>query len=99
MSSFTACVWIGMVMMSMTSRTSMTSINGVVFISTITSSAPPGFPTLMAMSMFPYARRNGLEFALFRIGDEADLQDACALKGDDRPAYTFEADILVAADM
>src|SRR6476660_1633277 len=36
-SSFTACVWIGMVMMNMMRRTNMTSINGVVLISIIGS--------------------------------------------------------------
>ena len=42
-SSFTAWVWIGMVMMNMIRSTSMTSINGVVFISIIgePSSLPP----------------------------------------------------------
>jgi len=37
MFSLTACVWMGIVMMSMMSRTSITSINGVVLMSTITS--------------------------------------------------------------
>ena len=37
----TAWVWIGMVMISMISSTSITSINGVVLMSIITSSSPP----------------------------------------------------------
>jgi hypothetical protein len=37
MFSFTACVWIGIVMISMISSTNITSINGVVLMSTITS--------------------------------------------------------------
>ena len=41
-SSFTACVWMGIVTINMTRSTSMTSISGVVFISTITSSVPLG---------------------------------------------------------
>ena len=40
MSSFTAWVWMGRVMISSISSTSITSISGVVFISTITSSSP-----------------------------------------------------------
>jgi hypothetical protein len=35
----TACVWIGIVMMNMISSTSITSISGVVLMSTITSSS------------------------------------------------------------
>jgi hypothetical protein len=56
MSSFTALVWIGIVMMSMTRRTSMTSINGVVFISTITSPSPPPSPTFIAIVEVPSSR-------------------------------------------
>src|SRR4028118_1650432 len=37
-SSFTACVWIGMVMMNMMSSTSMTSMSGVVLMSIMGSS-------------------------------------------------------------
>src|SRR6185503_14397701 len=49
MFSFTACVWIGMVMISMMRSTSITSMSGVVLMSTITSAsrAPP--PSDMAM--------------------------------------------------
>ena len=46
---FTACVWIGMVMMNMISSTSMTSISGVMFISVIGSSSPPLEPRFIAM--------------------------------------------------
>ena len=42
MSSFTAWVCIGMVMISMISSTSITSISGVVLMSTITSSLAAG---------------------------------------------------------
>ena len=38
---FTACVWIGIVMISMMISTSITSISGVVLMSIITSSLPP----------------------------------------------------------
>ena len=45
---FTACVWIGIVMMNMISSTSITSISGVVLMSTITS---PSFPSEPALYM------------------------------------------------
>ncbi len=45
---FTACVCTGIVMMNMISNTNITSINGVVFISTIMSSSAP--PTCIAIS-------------------------------------------------
>src|SRR4051812_42822212 len=48
MSSFTAWVWIGRVMMRRVSRTNITSISGVVFISTITS--PSAVLVLIAMA-------------------------------------------------
>ena len=44
----TACVWMGMVMMNMINNTSITSINGVVLMSTITSSSLL-FPTFIPM--------------------------------------------------
>ena len=52
MLSFTACVCIGMVMISMMISTSITSMSGVVLMSTITSAsrAPP--PSDMAMLRF-----------------------------------------------
>ena len=48
---FTACVWIGIVMISMMISTSITSISGVVFISTITSSSAPPEPTFIPMAI------------------------------------------------
>ena len=52
---FTACVWIGIVMMNMISSTSITSISGVVLMSTITSpsSSPADVPTFMPMVSCP----------------------------------------------
>ena len=49
---FTACNWIGIVMISMISSTSITSISGVVFMSTITSGSPEALaePRFIAMS-------------------------------------------------
>ena len=76
MLSFTACVWIGMVMMSITSSTSITSISGVVLMSIITSgSAPAPDPTFMAM-LVSFARGQPPPSARGRLGDEADLEDA-----------------------
>ncbi len=60
---FTACVWIGMVMMNMMSSTSITSISGVVLMSIITSpsGSPDDVPTFMAMVFrsLPTAARRG----------------------------------------
>ena len=49
---FTECSWIGMVMISMISSTSITSISGVVLMSTITSASrePLPEPTFIDMS-------------------------------------------------
>src|SRR5919199_5799772 len=76
MLSFTACVWIGMVMISMMSSTSITSMSGVVLMSTITSASFCEWPTVIAMGApFSTARRA----ARRRLGDEADLENAGAL--------------------
>jgi hypothetical protein len=53
MSSFTACVITGSVRMNKMSNTNMTSINGVVFMSTIGSPSPPP-PTCIAMASTSY---------------------------------------------
>jgi hypothetical protein len=47
----TECSWIGMVMISITSSTSITSISGVVLMSIITSGSPepPELPTFIPM--------------------------------------------------
>src|SRR6266478_6678757 len=94
MFSFTACVWMGIVMMSMMSRTSITSINGVVLMSTITSGSdvPLPDPIFMAMSVSPPhagPRR--------RLRDETDLQDPDALAREYHLADGFVARLLVAA--
>jgi hypothetical protein len=49
----TACNWIGIVMISITSSTSITSISGVVLMSIITSGSLtlPELPTFIAMSV------------------------------------------------
>jgi len=62
--SFTACVWIGIVMISMISSTNITSMSGVVLMSTITSGSPdpPPFPTFIPMSfLIPAFRRRAPE--------------------------------------
>src|SRR3984957_18830142 len=81
-----------MVMMSMMSSTSMTSMSGVVLISTITSPSG-GVPLLSAISICP---RTGGPFGL---GDERDLADAGPLAIDDDAADEFVAHFLVGADM
>src|SRR5690349_12452510 len=98
MLSFTACVWIGMVMISMMRSTSITSINGVVLMSTITSgSPPPPEPTFMAMVVFPFCGLAAGGAARRGLGDEADLQDRGALAGGDHAAHRLVARLRVAA--
>src|SRR5712691_13215280 len=98
MFSLTACVWIGIVMMSMMSRTSITSISGVVLMSTMTSGSrvPPPDPIFMAMSASPGLERAG---AHRRLSDEADLHDSHALASGHHPADEFVARLPVAADV
>src|SRR2546427_167926 len=97
MFSLTACVWIGIVMMSMMSRTSITSINGVVLMSTITSGSlvPPPDPIFMAMSVSPLPRAVPRR----RLRDETDFQDPDALAREHDSADGFVARFLVAADV
>src|SRR5258706_10172105 len=96
-SNFTACVWIGMVMINMTRSTSMTSINGVVFISTMTSFSPPADPTLIDMARNLSCPNS--EYLLFGVGDESNLQHRRALQIGEHPANGFETRILIATDM
>src|SRR3989475_431770 len=98
MFSLTACVWMGIVMMSMMSRTSITSINGVVLISTITSGSlvPPPDPIFMAMSVSPRLPR---AVPRRRLRDETDFQDPYALAREHHPADGFVARFLVAANV
>src|SRR6267378_8364471 len=97
MFSLTACVWIGMVMMSMMSRTSITSISGVVLMSTMTSGSPvpPPLPIFMAMSVSPLSRTHPRR----RLRDETELQDPNALAREYHPADGFVARLLVAANV
>src|SRR6266702_2328874 len=98
MVSLTACVWIGIVMMSMMSRTSITSISGVVLMSSMTSGSrvPPPDPIFMAMSASPRLPR---AVARRRLRDETDLQDPHALARGHHPADEFVARLPVAADV
>src|SRR5512139_1029230 len=92
----TECSWIGIVMISMTSSTSITSISGVVLMSIITSGSfelPPE-PTFMAMFSSSWALA-----AHRRLGDEADLGDAGALAGVDDAADRVVVGPVVAADV
>src|SRR5450759_4354451 len=97
-SRFTECSWIGIVMISMTSKTSITSIRGVVLISIMTSGSPEllVFPTCIPMGQFPCwrstAQRRGL-------GDKGDFDDARALAGQQDFADAFVAGIGVTAHL
>src|SRR3954467_15453610 len=96
MLSFTACVWIGIVMISMMSSTSITSISGVVLMSTITSASFCPWPTVIAMAS-PFSTARGA--ARRRLGDEADLQYSGALAVVDHAADELVAAFAVTADM
>src|SRR6266853_4213496 len=98
MFSLTACVWIGIVMISMMSRTSITSISGVVLMSSMTSGSrvPPPDPIFMAMSASPRLPR---AVARRRLGDETDLQDPHALAPGHHPADEFVARLPAAASV
>src|SRR5262249_35562627 len=97
--SFTACVWIGMVMMSMMSSTSITSMSGVVLMSTITSgSALPPLPTVIAMRILPRASAAG-ERARRGFRDEADLHDRGALARGHDASHRLVTRVLVGANV
>src|SRR5215813_2210712 len=81
-------------MISMTMRTSITSINGVVFISIITS--PSDWPTLIAITSYSYDSRLAPNR---RLGDESDFVDAAALAEEDNAADIFVACLAVATDV
>ena len=52
----TECSWIGMVMISITSSTSITSISGVVLMSMMTSDSPEPLPDQPLIAMFCSSR-------------------------------------------
>src|SRR2546423_13465876 len=91
--SFTACVWIGIVMISMMSSTSITSMSGVVLMSTITSASRCELPTVIDMANpFSAARRA----ARRRLRDEADLENAGALAVEHHAPHELVAAFAVA---
>src|SRR5690348_16094992 len=84
----TACSWMGIVMISITSNTSITSISGVVLMSIITSMSLDrlGALTFIAMVRVLCSGSSGRDRARRRLGDERNLRDARALAGvDDAP--------------
>ena len=92
MSILTAWVWIGIVMISMMSSTSITSMSGVVLMSTITSSSA----AFVEVDRHHEPPARG---AAVRLDDEGELGDASALAIDDDAADEFVARVLVGADM
>src|SRR5882672_6256886 len=96
----TACNWIGIVMISMTSSTSITSISGVVLMSIITSgsSEPPPGPTLIAIG-FSLSQRARSAVARRRFSDEPDLLDSGALACEHDAAHEFITSAQIAADL
>src|SRR5258706_5856113 len=79
------------------SRASITSISGVVWMSTSTSGwrVPPPDPIFMAMSVSPLSRAGPRR----RLRDETELQDPNALAREHHPADGFVARLLVAANV
>src|SRR4029453_1476419 len=80
------CVITGRVMMNMISSTNMTSINGVVLISIMGSSAPLP-PTLIAMANTSYSSswltvQSALGTGGAGFGDEPALLNTCALSSE-----------------
>src|SRR5262252_8565563 len=94
---FTACSWIGIVMISITSSTSMTSISGVVLMSIMTSGSPdpPPVPTFIAIAC-SFRRACATRR---RLGDEAHFRDSGALRGVDHAADALVVRAAVAADL
>ena len=78
-----------MVMMSSARRTSITSISGVVFISTITSS-PSAELALIAMGIYLITL---VAFRDVGFGDETHFLDACLLAGQNDVADRLEAHV------
>src|SRR3977135_2123782 len=96
MLSLEACGWLGMGVVRVMSSTSITSMSGVVLMSTMTSGslAPPD-PNFIAM----IGLRRVPRFSRGRLRDEADRENAGALAGIHHPADELVAPILVAADV
>src|SRR5215472_18820867 len=95
MSSLTAWVMTGRVMIRVTSSTSMTSMSGVVLMSHI-SSPPP--PTCIDIVFAPETSA-GRGHAAVGLGEEADLDDAAALDRVHHPPDELIARVPVGPDV
>src|SRR5512147_3302549 len=96
----TECSWIGIVMISITSNTSITSISGVVLISTITSGScePPPEPTFIAIArLLALVLRSTA--ARGRFGHKSDLLDAGSLRSEHNTPDELVAASEIAADV
>src|SRR5689334_5733677 len=100
--------WIGSVMISITRSTSITSIRGVVLMSIITSGSRAVMlepdPTFIAIARSRSRSTERIPCSPLagpkrRLGDEADLGDACALAGVDDAADALVAPASVAPDL
>src|SRR5215469_3697784 len=95
MSSLTAWVMTGRVMIRVTSSTSMTSMSGVVLMSHISSPPPPTF-----IDMYWLLKTSaGTAHAVVRLGEEPDLDDAAALDRVHDAPDELVAGVLVRANM
>src|SRR3978361_1095975 len=88
----TVCNCTGIVMISMMMSTSITSINGVVLMSIMTSGSPP-------LLLPPFIAMVSSSALGWRFGHEADLLDRRARALKENPADRFVAGLAVAADM
>src|SRR5215471_10632543 len=91
--------WIGIVMISITSSTSITSISGVVLMSIITSGCLPGLPTLIAIAFFLCCIGHASAAPRGWLGDESDLRDPGPLACVDDPTDARVLRAAVTADL
>src|SRR5665213_967329 len=94
----TECNWMGMVMISITSSTSITSISGVVLMSIMTSMSDDLDPTFIDIAKSS-RERCSQHLPYRRLGDEYDLRNSRPLACVDHAADARVAAVGVAADL
>src|SRR4051794_40987115 len=96
-SSFTAWVWIGMVMMNMMRRTSMTSMSGVTLTSSIGS--PDSLSLVVCIDIAEELLLGPIAGQRRRLRNKADALESSLLHGDDRRADALVLCVHVTADV
>src|SRR5665213_2392861 len=94
----TECNWMGMVMISITSSTSITSISGVVLMSIMTSMSDDLDPTFIDIAKSSCGRCSQ-RLPYRRLGDERDLRNSRALACVDHATDAGIAAVGVTADL